>query len=111
MGVYFSDTGSVGTVWHVFFFSNLQDCPPSDSRAQAARLAAACNFVGDLWTWLQLMWLRYEVVRGPVGVVWGRLWAGLGPKEPQTGPKATPNDPDRTLNGLKLHPRELQTHR
>ncbi len=28
---------------------------------------------GDLWMWLQLMWLKFEVVRGPVGVVWGSI--------------------------------------
>jgi hypothetical protein len=27
--------------------------------------------VGDLLMCLQLMWLQFEVVRGPVGVVWG----------------------------------------
>ena len=32
--------------------------------------------IGDLWMWLQLMWLQFEVVRGPVGVVWGRFGAG-----------------------------------
>ncbi len=26
---------------------------------------------GDLWMWLQLMWLQFEVVRSPVGVAWG----------------------------------------
>ena len=31
---------------------------------------------------LQLMWLQFEVARGPVEVVWGRFGAGLGPKEP-----------------------------
>ena len=36
---------------------------------------------------LQLMWLQFEVVRGPVGVVWGRLGAGLGLFWAQTGPK------------------------
>ncbi len=30
-----------------------------------------------------------------------------GPKEPQTGPKSTPNDPDRTSHNLKLQPHEL----
>ncbi len=28
---------------------------------------------GGLLIWLQLMWLQFEVVRGPVGVVWGRF--------------------------------------
>ena len=35
--------------------------------------------LGDLWMWLQLMWLQFEVVRGPVGVVWDRFGAGLEP--------------------------------
>ena len=35
---------------------------------------------------------NFEVVRGPVGVVWGRFWAGLGPKGPQAGHKSAPND-------------------
>ncbi len=56
---------------------------------------------------LQLMWLQFEVVRGPVGVVWGRFWAGLGPKGPQTGPKWIPNNPNRTSDSFKLLPREL----
>jgi hypothetical protein len=34
--------------------------------------------VGDLWMWLQLMWLQFEVVRGPVGVVWGSIWGRFG---------------------------------
>ena len=46
--------------------------------------------------WLQLMWLQFEVVRGPVGVVWGRFGAGLGPCGPRSSSKTTPNDPDRT---------------
>jgi hypothetical protein len=29
--------------------------------------------LGVLWMWLQLMWLQFKVVRGPVGVVWGRF--------------------------------------
>ncbi len=35
---------------------------------------------GDLWMSLQLMWLQSEVVRSPVGLVWVRFGAGLGPK-------------------------------
>ncbi len=37
--------------------------------------------------WLQLMWLQFEVVRGPVGVVGGQFGAGLGPKGLQIDPK------------------------
>ena len=65
---------------------------------------------GDLWMWLHLMWLHFEVVRGPVGVVWGRFGSGLGPFGPQTGSKSTPNDPDRTSDNLTLQPHELQPH-
>ncbi len=54
----------------------------------------------DVWMWVQLMWLQFEVVRGPVG----------GAKGAQTGPKSTQNDPDRTSDNLKLQPHELQPH-
>jgi hypothetical protein len=43
--------------------------------------------------WLQLMWLQFENVRGPVGVV--------------TGPKSTPKDPDRNSDNLNLQPHKL----
>jgi hypothetical protein len=33
--------------------------------------------------------------------------AGLGPKGPQTDPKLTPQDPDRTSDNLELQPHEL----
>ena len=35
---------------------------------------------GDVRMWLQLMWLQFEVVRGPVGVVWGRIGTGPDPR-------------------------------
>ena len=60
--------------------------------------------------WLQLMWLQVALVRGPVGVVWGRCGTDLGPAEPHTCPKSDPNDPDRTSHNPKLQPHELQTH-
>ncbi len=65
--------------------------------------------IGDLWMWLQLMWLRFEVVRGPVGVVSDRCGAGLGPfgPRPQPGPKPIPDDPDRTSDSIKLQPHAL----
>ncbi len=53
-----------------------------------------------IYVWLQLMWLQFEVLRGPVGLVCGRLGAGWGPK-------ATPNDPERTSDKPKLEPRDL----
>ncbi len=58
--------------------------------------------LGDLWIWLQLVWLQFEVVRSLVGVVWERFGAGLGPFGPQTGPTSIPNHPDRTSDNLKL---------
>ncbi len=63
--------------------------------------------VGDLWMWLQLMLLQFEVVRGPAGVVCGRFVAGLEPFGPQAGPKSTPNNRDRTSDKLKLQPHEM----
>ncbi len=56
--------------------------------------------------WLQLMWLQFEVVRGPVGVVCDRFEVG----GPQAGPKSTLNDFDRTSGHLKLLPHKLQPH-
>jgi hypothetical protein len=67
-------------------------------------------WVGDLSMRLQLMWLQLEVVRGPVGVVFCRFWAGFGRKGPQTGLKSTPNDPDRTSDNLVLQPHVLERH-
>ena len=46
---------------------------------------------GDLGMWLQLMWLQFEVVRGPVGVVWGRFGPAWGPKDL----KPTPSTQDK----------------
>ncbi len=34
-----------------------------------------------------LMWLQFEVVRGPVGVAWGRFGALWAPNRPQIDPK------------------------
>ena len=56
--------------------------------------------VGDLW-------ISYNSVRGPVGLVWGLFGAGLGLFGPQTDLKSTPNDTDRTSDKLKLQPHEL----
>ncbi len=41
---------------------------------------------------LQLMRLQFEVVRSPVGVVWGRIGVGLGPFGLRAGPESTTND-------------------
>ncbi len=49
--------------------------------------------LGGLWMWLQLRRLQFEVIRGPVGVVWTRFGVGLGPSGPQACPTSTPNDP------------------
>ena len=50
---------------------------------------------GHLWLsmWLQFLWLQFEVVRGPVGVVCCRFGAG--------------DDPDRASDILKLQPHKL----
>ncbi len=50
------------------------------------------GLIGDLWIWLQLMWLRFEVVRGPVGVDLGAIWG-------QFGPNPAPNQPHATQTG------------
>ena len=70
-------------------------------------VAKPAHKFGDVSMWLQIVWLQFAVVRGQVGVVWGRFAAGLGPFGPQTGPKSIPNDPDRTSDNLKLQPHEL----
>ncbi len=57
--------------------------------------AAIC---GDLWMWLQLMWLHFEAVRGPVGVVWAGFGAGLGPLWAPSRPQI---DPKRRRPGLR----------
>ncbi len=41
---------------------------------------------GDLWIWLQFVWLHFEVVRGPAGIVWGPTGTVLGPKGSQLAP-------------------------
>ncbi len=61
------------------------------------------GFIGDLWMWLQLKWLHFEGVRGPVGVDLRPVWGHLGPK-------SSPNDFERTSDNLKLQPHELQPH-
>ncbi len=64
---------------------------------------------GDLWMWLQLMWLQFEVVRGPVG---GRLGINLGAVWGPKGRKPAPNrpqlTPDRTSDDFKLQPQDLE---
>ena len=57
--------------------------------------------------WLQLVWLQFEVIQGPAGKVCDGFWVGLGLKEPQTGPKSTAHDSDRTLDNPKLRPHEM----
>jgi hypothetical protein len=57
---------------------------------------------GNLWMWLQLMWLQFEVVRGPVGVIWGRSGAGFRPKGPQTRPRIDPTRPRPDLGQLQI---------
>ncbi len=75
-----------------------QDCAGTGIRGLIWGACVDVARIGDLWMWLQLMWLRFEAVRGPAGVVWGR-----GP----LGPKSAVNDTDRTSDNLKLQPHEL----
>ncbi len=49
-------------------------------------LEGPVGFIGDLWMRLQLLWLQFEVVRSPVGVVWGRFGALWAPSRPQIDP-------------------------
>ncbi len=46
--------------------------------------------LGDLWMWLQLMWLQFEVVRGPVVVDLEPSWSKKGPKPASDRPQTTP---------------------
>ena len=62
---------------------------PGPENLPEALLSPGQGF-GDLWMWLQLMWLQFEVVRGPVGVVHGWFGAGLGPLGSQAGFKSDP---------------------
>ncbi len=54
--------------------------------------------VGDLWMWLQLMCLQFEVVRGPVGIVWDRFGAQGAPNRPQIDPKRPRPDLGQSKN-------------
>ncbi len=47
--------------------------------AKELEMRKGASLAGDLWMWLQLMWLQFEVVRNQVGVTWGRFGTGLGP--------------------------------
>ena len=54
--------------------------------------------------WLSLMWLKFEVVRGPVGIVWGRFGAGLnGPqnRRPAARPPVTEAARSPTLTNMQ----------
>jgi hypothetical protein len=48
--------------------------------------------MGDLWMWLQLMWLQFEVVRSPVGVNSGPVGGPLAPKPSHLDPKQSQPD-------------------
>ncbi len=70
--------------FHVSFFDLLVD-------PEMARDGWETSFLGDLWLWLQLMWLQFEVVRGSVAVrlgsIWGRFGAFWAPSRPQIDPR------------------------
>ncbi len=57
-----------------------------------------CVIFSDLWMLLQIVWLQFEVARGPVGVVSARFEASLGPFWPEAGPKSTPTGTRTTSN-------------
>ncbi len=45
--------------------------PPGTLQEEAVDVDAVLDtgtVIGDLWMWLQLMWLQFQVVRSPVGV-------------------------------------------
>ena len=94
----------MGTIRHTISFREA----PTSTNVKKARCTAkfSKSLIGDLWMWLQLMWLLFEVVRGPVG----GFGTGLGLTGPQTCHNSDPNDPDRTSDNLKMQPHELQTH-
>jgi hypothetical protein len=64
------------------------------------------------------MWLQFEVVRGPVGVVWGRIEPDWVPKGPHidpnrsqttpTGPRTTSNCSHMSCSHIHRSPRSLQ---
>ncbi len=62
-------------------------------RSHASFYAGLGPTLRDLWKWLQLMWLQFEVVRGPVGV---RLGVDVGPDWGPLGPKLAPHRPQTT---------------
>jgi hypothetical protein len=78
-------------------------------RCELPRLENRCIYKRQLamGKWLELMWLQFEVGRGPVGVAWGRFGLCLGLCGPQAGPKSTPHDPDLTSGNLKVQSHEL----
>ncbi len=41
---------------------------PGSSLKRLPRETPVRATLGDLWMWLHLMWLQFEVARGPVGV-------------------------------------------
>jgi hypothetical protein len=78
------------------FLQTLSGLSPRSSRVSQ---------LGDLWMWLQLVWLQFGVVRSGSSVV--DLGPGLGLFAPQAGPTSTPNDPDQTSDILNLQPHDL----
>ncbi len=62
-------------------------CALRCSDGQRRRVTADCHTtlkLGDLRMWLQLMWLQFEVVRGPVGGHLESIWGRLGAPRTQT---------------------------
>ncbi len=61
--------------------SNIDNIRPVNKESSNYSGCPTDSLIGDLWMWLQLMWLQFEVLRGPVGDVWAwdRFGTGLGP--------------------------------
>ena len=94
----------MGTIRHTISF-----CQEPTSRCRAK---ISNNGIGDLWMWLQLMWLQVALVRGPVGVVWGRCGTDFGPQSPKPVPnrtQTTPTRPRTTPNCSRMSCRHIHT--
>ena len=68
--------------------------------------------MGDLWMWLHLMWLQFEVARSPVGVNSGPVGGSLAPKPSQLDPKQSQPDhgqPQIAATRVVAKSRDLRT--
>ena len=68
--------------------------------------SASVDDVGRLCFFqLQILWLQFQIARGPVRAVGGRVGGPL--EATQTGPQSTPTNLGRTTDNLKLQPHQL----